>query len=179
MAVNVVVTLPAQPADGFTIFTPLGGDGRSAPHGCYFVIAEVDGDASGGAAGMTIDLDVRYTNLVAYANLRIAVDAAAGDFRIGLQADPAVAIPPTPSITGTIPQVATAVTTDNGSFLWYPPPVFMVGGGRVSATVPNVGVLETYKLELEVLVFDIDVRRITPLPYLMLNVPGVSAPAAV
>jgi len=179
MAVNTLVVLPAQPAQGSTVYTPLGGDGRSAPHGCYFVLAEIDGDASSGNASVTIDLDVRYTSLVAYANLRIQADAAAGDFRIAMQADPAVAIPPTPSITGTIPHVATAVTPDNASFLWYPPGVFFQGGARINAVAPNVGALETYKLELEVLVFDIDVRRITPMPWLMLNVPGVSAPAAI
>ncbi len=167
--------LPAQPTQGSTNYIPLGGDGRSAPLGCYFVNIEVDGDASGGNADLTIRGDVRYTNLVAYMNLKVQADAAAGDFMMRIT-DPN---PPRPQIVGTIPQVATGVATDNATFLWFPPPIYFQGGGSMSAVLPNVGVNETYKLEIEVLVFDIDVRRLSPLPLLMLNVPGVSAPAAI
>lgn len=178
MAVAITVTLPAQPAAGRTVFQPLGGDGKSAPLGCYFVTAEVDGDASGGNAVITIRMDDRYTNLVPYLNLGIQADAAAGDFMMRVHASDANSDPPRVQIVGTIPQIATAVS-DNGQFLWYPPPIFFQGNGIAVASAPNVGVGETYKLQVEVLVFDIDVRRLAPLPWLMLNVPGVSAPAAI
>lgn len=179
MSVAIVVTLPDQPSQGQTVYIPLGGDGRQAPLGCYFVTAEVDGDAGGGTASITINFDPRYTNLVAYCNFLITADAAAGDFMIRLQGAATDTSPPRPQIVGTIPQVATTVTPENAAFLWYPPPVFFQGVGNARSTVPNVGVLETYKLQLEVLVFDIDIRRLTGLPLLMLNVPGVSAPASI
>ncbi len=159
-------------------YVPLGGDGRSAPMGCYFCRAEIAGDASGGNASIIINYDTRYTNLTAYLNLMIAVDAAAGDFLLGTFTGQGASAAQ-PQIVGTIPQVATAVNTNNGTFLWYPPPVFYQQEGQAFAVVPNVGVGETYKLAIEVLVFDPDVRRLTPLPLLMLNVPGVSAPAAI
>lgn len=179
MSVIVAMTLPGQPILGSSVYLALGGDGRVAPMGCYFVRLEVAGDASGGNAIVTINLDERYTNLVAYANALIAVDAAAGDFSILVQEAGAAPGPGAPHIVGTIPQIATGVTTDNASFLWYPPPVYFQGGGQVTVSYPNVGVGETYKLQIEVYVFDINVRRITPLPVLQMNVPGVSAPAAV
>ncbi len=179
MAVSSSVTLPANPTAGETLYIPLGGDGRSAPLGCYFCRVDLAGDASGGGALITINFDQRYTNLVAYANLRIQADAAAGDFSMQVVATSAAATADRVQIVGTIPQVATAVTGDNGGFLWYPAPIFFQGRGSCLAQVPNVGALETYKLTVEVLCFDIDIRRLTPLPLLMLNVPGVSAPAAI
>ncbi len=178
MAVATTVSLPALPSQGAADYIPLGGDGKSAPHGCYFVRAEVAGDASSGNASITINLDVRYTNLVAYVNLLIAVDAAAGDFLMLLGTGTGQAAA-SPQVVGTIPQVATTVNTNNGTFLWYPPPVFYQQEGQIFSSCPNVGVGETYKLAAEVLVFDPDVRRLAPLPWLMLNVPGVSAPAAI
>ncbi len=179
LSVSVTTVLPAQPAQGQTTFVPLGGDGRSAPLGCYFCRTEVDGDASGGTAAITIEFDTRYTNLVAYANLVIKADAAAGDFTISLSNTNLVSTPATSVIVGTIPQIATGVSTENSAFLWYPPPLYHQGEGIIFMKVLNVGVLETYELIVEVLCFDIDVRRLTPLPLLQLNVPGVSAPAAI
>ncbi len=179
MSVNGVVTLPGQPDQGATVYMALGGDGTTAPLGCYFTTLEIEGDVSGGNAALTVTFDVRYTNLVAYMNLGIAADAAAGDFMMRLQNDALNTFPPRPQIVGTIPQVGTGVTTDNAEFLWYPPPVFFQQAGIATASLPNVGVLETYKLQMEILVFHPDVRRITPLPWLMQNVPGVSAPAAI
>jgi len=159
-------------------FIPLGGDGKVAPSGCYFVRLEVDGDASGGNATLTINLDPRYTNLVAYVNLLIQVDAAAGDFLLGTFTGTGQAAA-APQVVGTIPQVATAVNSNNGMFLWYPPPVFYQQEGQVFAAMPNVSATETYKLAAEIFIFDPDIRRLTPLPFLMMNVPGVSAPAAI
>lgn len=177
MAVTTTVTLPAQPAQGVMTYVPLGGDGRSAPLGCYFVRAEIDGDAGGGNATCIINFDERYTNLVAYANYVIQADAAAGDFVIRLSKSSNISA--LTNVVGTIPQVAGTTATDNAAFLWYPPPIYFQGDGSCVAIAPNVGVNETYKLTAEVYVFDIDVRRLTPLPILQLNVPGVSAPAAV
>lgn len=178
MSVSSSVTLPAQPTQGVTEFIPLGGDGKYSPLGCYFCRLEIDGDAGGGNASLTINFDRRYTNLVAYVNLAIQADAAAGDFLTRLQPI-ASATPAQQLICGTIPHVATAIATDNAAFLWYPPPVYYQGRGLSFTGFPNVGVNETYKVTVEIYVFDIDIRRLTPLNFLQMNVPGVSAPAAI
>lgn len=179
MSVSTTVTLPAQPAQGETIYTPLGGDGKSAPLGCYFCRAEIDGDAGGTTAAVTIAFDSRYTNLVAYMNMQINADAAAGDFMMRIMRSPSSVAPDRAQIVGTIPQVGTTVTQDNASFLWFPPPIYFQGAGAAVASCLNVSATETYLLTVEVLVFNIDIRRLAPLPLLMLNVPGVSAPASV
>lgn len=179
MSVSTTVILPAQPAQGETVYTPLGGDGRSAPLGCYFCRAEIEGDAGSGTAAITIELDRRYTNLITYLNFQINVDAAAGDFMMRVMRDPSGTQPDRAQIVGTIPQVPTTLTQDNAAFLWYPPPVFFQGAGAGVASTLNVAATETYMLTAEVLVFDVDIRRLAPLPWLMLNVPGVSAPASI
>ncbi len=175
MSVSSDVTLPAQPAAGNTVWQPLGGDGTFSPHGCYISRNEIQGDASGGNATLRTTLDSRYTNLVAFVNARIQVDAAAGDFRLVVQ----------PTLTeegvevvGTMPQISTGFAA-NASFLWYPPPLYHPGTGVVLCGYPNVGVGELYQLVIQVYTFNIDIRRLTPLPFLQGNVPGVSAPAAV
>jgi len=179
VSVSSTVSLPAQPAQGEQSYIPLGGDGKFAPLGCYFCRLEVDGDAGGGTASLTINCDVRYTNLIAYSNLLIEADAAAGDFALRIEQTGQIATPDRVTIVGTIPNVATGVNSDNSSFLWYPPPLFYQGAGVAISKCLNVGVNETYKLAIEVFVFDINVKRLAPMTWLMQNVPGVSAPASI
>lgn len=176
MSVSTEVILPAQPTIGNTELLPLGGDGKAAPHGCYVVRAEVDGDAGGGSAQVTITLDSRYTNLVAWVNVGINVDAAAGDFVCVLQpGDGNEGV----TIVGTIPQVATTVATRNAAFLWYPPPIYYRQKGQILVRFLNVSATEDYVLAAQIYTFDPNVTQLAPLPILQLNVPGVSAPASV
>ncbi len=181
MAVSETVTLPAQPtAGGFAIFSPMGGNGQQAPLGCYFVKAEILGDASGGLASVVVNLDSRYTNLVAYVNAVVEDDAAAGDFVITLGATGS-GDSNRATVVGTIPEADVAVE-DHSAFLWFPPPLYFggsTGAGSVGMHMTNVGALETYKFFLQVYCFDVNVQRLTPLPFLQMNVPGVSAPASV
>ncbi len=176
MSVASTVTLPAQPVLGNTELLPLGGAGVSAPHGCYVVRNSIVGDASGGIATLTINMDPRYTNLTAWVNARVSVDAAAGDFAIFLQPN---ATKEGVQIVGTIPQIATTSAGVNAAFLWYPPPLYYRGGGFLQCVFPNVGAGETYTLSAQFYTFVIDVTQRSPLPILQFNVPGVSAPAAV
>ncbi len=180
MSVSINNTLPAQPSQGRTEFIPLGGDGRQAPLGCYLCRLEVDGDAGAGSAVLTLTLDVRYTNLVAV--IQPAVEAAAGapEMDLVLSPDSVASTRPQFNVVGTMPQVTAATSFgDNASFLWYPPPVYFSQEGLVAFATANVGALETYKLTVEVYVFHPDVRQLTPLPFLQMNVPGVSAPASI
>ncbi len=177
MSVITTVTLPAQPTIGQSVYTPLGGNGYSAPHGCYMVESSVVGDASGGTGTVQIQGDARYVNLFAFINAKIAADAAAGDFQLSLEQTSGSA-EPNVHVVGTIPQVATTFSL-NAAFLWYPPPIYFKGQGIATAAFPNVGVGETYRMAVQVYLFRIDVLQATPLPILQWNVPGVSAPAAV
>lgn len=138
------------------------------------------GDVSGGSVALTINLDPRYTNLLAVVNVSVDSAAAAPEFDVIVSPDAITSARTQFSVVGTMPFVADATSfTDNASFLWFPPPVYYQQEGVVAYAGENVGVLETYKLQIECYVFDADVRRLTPLPWLQMNVPGVSAPAAI
>ncbi len=174
MSVSASLTLPAQPAVGVSRFTPLGGDGTSAPLGCYLTTLSVVGDASAGTATVILALDARFTNLIAFIDATVASAAAAPDFHLAINdgvQNPSVIV------TGTMPH--TAIETTNASFLWYPPPLYWIQNGRCTGTYVNVDATETYSITLQVYVFHPEVTRITPLPFLQWNVPGVSAPAAI
>ncbi len=177
MSVSLSLTLPGQPAAGLARFTPLGGNGKQAPLGCYFVDAQLDGDASAGTASVVINTDPRYANLIAYANPVINVDAGAGDFLLRIATGSAGA-DIVCTVVGTLPGISASVSTDNSAFLWYPPPFYLVDG-NVTFIALNVAATETYILRAQIYCFDIDVTHLTPLPFLQMNVPGVSAPAAV
>lgn len=177
MSVASLTTLPGQPPSGTSRFQPLGGNGKQAPHSCYVVESDLVGDAGAGVASVQIQFDERYTNLLAWANCRIAVDAGAGDFALSLghtSTDPEVV-----QVVGTIPQVATSVITSNAAFLWYPAPLYFRGDGFIQFRLPNVAATETYTLAVQIYCFDIDVVQLAPLGILQWNVPGVSAPVAV
>lgn len=163
MSVAMTTTLPAQPATGTTLWEPYGGSGYIAPLGRFLFRHTLQGDAGGGNSTITIINDERYTNLYAWLHIGIAVDAAAGDFSMGISVD---ASTPAVHIVGTIPQVATGVGTTNSAFLWYPPPIYTPGSGRCFFICPNVGVGEQYILSGVVYCFDRDVRKITPLTVL-------------
>ncbi len=178
MAVSSTVTLPAQPTVGESAFTPLGGDGKLAPLGCYLTRINVVGDASGTTATLQINLDPRYTNLVAWVLVGAQAMAAAGEFEVRLL-DQAVPSVPTIDIVGTLPHVAEATFVNNASFLWYPPPVYFQQKGIIQSIVVNIDATETYKLTAQIYCFDANVLRLAPLPFLQWNVPGVSAPAAI
>lgn len=176
MAVSATLTLPGQPASGNSIFEPLGGDGTRAPLGCYQSSVAVAGDAGGGNATLTINFDPRYTNLCAWINLTVASAAAAPDFQCRLHGGTGT-ITPDVHVVGTMPHQA--VETPNAAFLWFPPPLYFIQLGQIRMSVLNVDVTETYTLITQIYCFHPEVTRITPLPLLQLNVPGVSAPAAV
>lgn len=152
----------------------MGGNGTQAPIGCYLTKLSVVGDAGGGTATVILSLDPRYTNLVAFINVMVASAAAAPDFHIEMNdgvAEPSVII------AGTMPH--TAIETTNASFLWFPPPIYYQQNGRLTGTFVNVDATETYSIFAQIYCFHPEVLRITPLPLLQMNVPGVSAPASI
>lgn len=173
MTVSLAVTLPAQPATGAgTVFTPFGGDGRSAPLGCYNVGMQLVGDAGGGNANLTVNFDPRYTSMVTWAQIGVLADTAAGEFRLQI-VDTATSLPNV-QVVGTLPGVVEAGASENSIFLWYPPPLYLNSTGSVNAIMLNVDATETYALDLEIYVFDRDVRQITSAQILNLTRIGVN-----
>ncbi len=177
MAVSATLTLPGQPPAGVSTFSPLGGAGLSSPIACYLSSVAVVGDASSGNATCTINMDPRYCNLVAFVNVDVSSAAGAGDFQIRMESITA-GPGPTVNILGTLPQTS-AFISPNASFLWYPPPIYWVQEGTLRFTTPNVDVTETYTMVAQIYCFHPEATRRTPLGILQMNVPGVSAPAAV
>lgn len=177
MAVSATLNLPAQPALGGVEFMPLGGDGLVAPIGCYLADLQLAGDAGGGNATLTMNLDPRYTNLIAFINLTVSSAAAAPDFNLRIEAVDG-GVGPNVLIVGTFPHI-TATSGPNAAFLWFPPPIYYIQNGNIRFVTVNVDVTEKYQLVAQIYCFHPEVTRRTPLPVLQMNVPGVSAPAAV
>ncbi len=177
MAVAATLNLPGQPTSGSAEFLPLGGDGLVAPIGCYMADLQLAGDASSGNCTLTINLDPRYTNLIAFINVTVASAAAAGDFSIRMEALESGPLPNV-QIVGTFPHIANQ-TGPNAAFLWYPPPIYYIQNGNIRFITVNIDATETYQIVAQIYCFHPEVTRRTPLPILQWNVPGVSAPAAV
>lgn len=145
----------------------------AAPLGCYLTDLQVDGDASSGVATLTINLDRRYTNLVALVNPSATSVDSAPEFHVSMAQVTGSDI----VVVGTMPKVA--IETINTAFLWFPPPIYYVQEGRVRLVMANTDATEDYRLFAQIYCFHPEATRRTPLPILQWNVPGVSAPAAI
>lgn len=176
VAVALSVTLPAQPADGLNVFKPLGGSGVSAPLGHYLCDISLDGDASGGNSTVTLILDKRYTNIVAWVNPSIEASAAAAEFICTVTADP-VSLEATPRLVGTLPFVATTVSPVNSAVLWYPPPILYKQSGAIIFVTPNVGAGEDYIVRAQIFCFHDQVEQLTPYQWLRQVQGGANSPA--
>ncbi len=175
MSVTEVVQLPGQPTLGSSVWVPLGGDGVTAPLGYFDVDARLVGDASGGTASISIDFDPRYTNLCAWANAKVIADTAAGDFALHLTPD---AVTNGVTVVGTFPGVAEALFATNSCYLWYPPPIFYAGDGRVRLFTDNVDATETYSLTACIFMYARDVRNRMNMTWLHQLIPSTTAPVA-
>lgn len=175
MAVTSSVILPAQPDAGVVSWVPLGGDGVTAPLGYYEVDLQLVGDASGGNATINITFDGRYTNLLSWANLKIFDDTAAGEFSVDLTRSAAFN---GLHQVGTYPGITEAVVTVNSAWLWYPPPLFFAGDGRLRVIQVNVDATETYVVQAQVFAYDRDVRNRFNMTWLHQITPSTNAVTA-
>lgn len=177
MSVAAVINLPDEPAVGQSTYIPLGGNGTMAPFGCYIGEYGVAGDGSGGTASVNVNMDPRYTNLIVFCNGRAISAAAATEFYMQVVDADTSNRQARVSIVGTMPH-STVIDSGHSDFLWYPPPILFQQSGNCRLICPNIDT-ETYSITMECYVFVADIRRIAPLPLLLMNVPGVSAPASV
>ncbi len=162
-AVSAALVLPAQPAAGSLVYVPLGGDGQRAPKFAWALrVFQLSGDASGGAAQLTVTLDPRYTSLVSLVTWQIAQGAAAdADFRVLLRGDTS----PTVLDLGTQDSTVSLVSAFEVGRTWNPTPIVLPGGNenaQIQAHFKNVDGDE-YFLDALIYAFDIDVRQRTPM----------------
>jgi len=177
VAVSEVVSLPAQPSAGDgVLFSPLGGDGRSAPLGIYELGAQVTGDAGGGNATVQINMDPRYTSMVAYCAPFVVADTAETEFVA--QIVDLVLFVPNLRVVGTMPFVTEGFSSRNSTFLWYPPPIWLNGNGSIIVSFVNVDATETYGLTASIFVFDRNVRQLAPVQWLNATRIGVNSPTS-
>lgn len=175
--VSATLALPGQPPAGDgAVFTPFGGNGRLAPIGMWDIGMQVVGDATGALAQCQVQFDPRYTGLVAWVSAWVAADTAAGEFSIQIT-DAQLSLPNL-RIVGTLPGVAEAFQTRNSSYLWYPPPIWLNGEGRLNTFFVNVDATETYGLSCAIYQFDRNVRQYSPAQALNAVRIGVNAPTA-
>lgn len=66
MTASTEFILPAQPANGTTVFIPLGGRGLGSPLGYYQINANLDDAAGTGYNSIKCFLDDRYTAIVSH-----------------------------------------------------------------------------------------------------------------
>lgn len=161
MAVSLVVDIPATPANGFLRFIPLGGNGYTSPFAmwqCQQLL--VTGDATGGAASITVNMDRRYCSMMGYASMTYP----------GTTPDP---FPLRWAITGDrVPQqfravkvdlIPTTISAARVSDTWLPPATVNPGPEEIalSITVPNTDTL-VLQMHCAIFLFNINARQKVP-----------------
>ncbi len=163
------IQLPAQPADGRNELVPLGGDGFVSPISLYIIAVDLDSDATGGKNQILVRFDVRYTQVVSYAQLSVESGAAAIDGRLEIRTNgfENVAIQIPMALTG-----VSGVAVTN-SMLWTPPALMVTANNAIvtadpflRATIDNVDT-ETLRLRARIYNFDKRARELAPLHLLL------------
>lgn len=167
MSVAETVALPAQPATGLTNYTPLGGNGFSAPQSSYNIQVTLACDASGGTNKITVTMDPQFTQLVSYVQTTIAGVAA------DTESSRSVGFDTFDEIHDHRPCLLDAGTTAN--MLWKPPGVMLYQADstydpKVVSTIENVDG-DTHFLICRIYNFDKLARQHTPLSVLLANLP--------
>jgi len=133
MAVSITTSLPDQPVTGVNTYTPLGGDGWTAPHSVAEVSMSLAGDGSGGNNTITLNFDPRFVSIVTY--VRLANSSGATSIEMTVQMLPALprSQPQLQAFANLVPVIA--LTTEN-VLTWSPPPIPHMA--RMIAIEPNV-----------------------------------------
>jgi len=134
MAVAVSDTLPAQPANGSSVYRPLGGDGWTAPHAEYSVLTQLTGDATAGASIASLVLDTRFMNIVAVMELLLTGAASVRECELEVISDRPTGARHRVRAQGAMVFIST-LGADN-LFSWNPP--LVVDAEELSWTCLNV-----------------------------------------
>ncbi len=164
MAVSVAVTLPGQPVVGASSYTPLGGDGLRAPFAAQNLNNfQATGDASGGGALLTVNLDPRFVSLVAFVPIQIIQGTSADvDARFVITAAP---LRTSQQVENRVIVATSAVmNTVTIAHTWNPTPQLVSGidNPRLAVQFLNVNGDE-YFLDALIYLFRLDVREKAPM----------------
>ncbi len=161
MSVSATVSIPGVGAT----FVPLGGDGYSAPFGMNLVDIDIAGDASAGSAQLQVDMDDRYCASVTLIGMAVAGSNDDQQFRIAFSAN-AAGSSLRHGVTGTLVGIAVAISTEGAMGYWVPPATVLPPGTTVHIQLLNVDG-DSFRYSLEILLWNIRVRELSPWPYLM------------
>lgn len=168
MAVQTDITFPAEavtPAIGGPHYSPLGGDGWTAPHSVYEFAISSPGTASGGNNVIDITFDRRFVGILTYA--RLAQSSASGllEMQMTLFPPPGRSTPQVKAFCNAVPVDGLSTTNEMS---WCPPPIPSMG--RLVATLPNV-TGDTMSVMGYIYNFQIDVLHKVPLNLILMSLP--------
>ncbi len=165
MAVSIDNQLPEQPVLGVNTYTPLGGDGWTAPHSMAEVSVGSAGAAGGGTNVITVTFDPRFQSLVTY--VRLSNSSASGAIEMNLSLFPALprAQPQLQAWANAVP--VNDVSTQN-NITWSPPPIPNLF--RLQATTTNVSG-DSLTLQAYIFQFQRRALELVPLNVILASLP--------
>lgn len=164
MAVAVETTLPNQPAIGINTYSPLGGDGWTAPHSVSEFSMSSAGDASGGNNQITLEFDPRFTSIVSY--VRLSNSSASGLLEMVLTMFPVGrSQPQVQAFANAVPVLS---LTSINLLTWCPPPLAHMGS-LVGLTTNTNG--DTLSMMGYIYQFQINVLQRVPLNIILASLP--------
>lgn len=165
MSVSVALELPAQPVIGQSVYTPLGGDGWTAPHSVAEVAISSAGDAGGGLNDISVTFDRRFQSIVTYAFLRNSSASQGIEMRITL-------LPflprSTPQMQAFANQCFANALDDTNLITWNPPPIPHFGVCQARTTNVNG---DTITLFMYIYQFQQTVLQEVPLDRILASLP--------
>ena len=169
MAVSSVITLPAQPASGSSVYIPLGGgDGWVSPISAYSVLNQVTMDASGTTATCRINFDARWQNILVYSSGLTTGVAGAQDFQTFL-------VQQEPSASGHRARgFGTGIQlgiNDECVYTWNPPLILNQQRVVISTDNTDGGVLLQFAW---IFCFNIRVYEKVPLATILASIPSIA-----
>ncbi len=174
MAVEALVTLPDQPAQGTTIEQPLGGNGWTAPHSAHACDISVVSDGTGGASTLRVHTDPRWTCVIAYMLSRVTTPTA--DYPLS-QIIVMGRFAGFCQVTGVV-DISDAPTGKSAGRLWTPPGIIGTTSEPPSSGTPMYGEsvvnnidTEAHSLHIRVYNFEKDAQRRVPLSVLLASLP--------
>jgi len=176
VAVTNAIVLPVG-----GVFVPLAGDGIVAPFAMYATTQTVVMDASGGLASAIISLDSRYCSMVTVLGWTVAGAAADVEYAISISRAPngqSAAVGVHGTLENTTLGAALAVSVRG---FWSPPAMILgPGDGSNPAIGLNLDNIDgdTLVFDTQILLWDINVRNLTPWQVLAAAMPGSGSVSA-
>jgi hypothetical protein len=170
MAIADSFTLPGQPALGSSVYTPLGGNGFSAPHSMYDITFQIVGDATGGNIVLAVVYDSRFTGMINW--VCVTANSAAGD--LGCVNVISTAEPSGQGFQDAAPMLQASGLALGTTKLWQPPPVAFTSTPTFDPTITTTFAnsnLKEFNLTMQIYNFAKRAREKTPMYQLAANLP--------